>query len=59
MKRAEKWMIFSEIGFETQSIAPIMIGNIVSNGPPVIIITDTLQSHFSAVVGKVDGQGMK
>ena len=59
MKRAEKLRVLSKIVFETQSIAPIMIGNIASKGPPVIIITDILQSHFSAAVGKVDGQGMK
>jgi len=37
----------------------IMRRNTGSKGPPMIKIADTLQSHFSAAVGKVNDQGMK
>ena len=46
-----------KMALETQ--ADIMPGRNASEGPPVIKSADTLQSHLSAAVGKVNGQGMK
>ena len=44
-------------GFET--LSDILNRNKKRKGPPVIKIEDTLQSHLSALVRKVNSQGMK
>jgi len=49
--------MLSKMRFETDS--NIIRRNTYSKGPAVIKIADTLQSHFSAAVGKTDGQSIK
>ena len=43
----------------SSTVSPMAVENTIRKGPAVIKIVDTLQSHLSAAVGKVDGQDMK
>jgi len=54
---AEMVMMPFKMWFENRS--DIIVRNARSKGTAVIKIADTLQSHLSAAVGKVNDQGMK